>query len=137
MGSKGYTREVRVTDSPRKQSLRASLLEDLGAIPRSDSAGELDHLVWLLEQVENYVRRWIGFGTSEAAPTPTGALWDMVEIGTDVLAHELTSTNTAVDLLELLGRLQAGVASVGAAEDGCEPTELREIVSAMQDCIAG
>jgi hypothetical protein len=67
-------------DPGRRRELETLLRGHLAEQP---DAG-LSRLLWLADQLENYVERWIGFG--EAVPSPLrssleGDLFGMVEIG--------------------------------------------------------
>ena len=78
-------------DAARRRELEASLRRELGRHAAEDGLDSAGRVVWLLEQLENYVERWIGLGSAAAeglAPA-SNDLFGMIEIGTAVTSEAL------------------------------------------------
>ncbi len=106
-------------DDGRCRELEALLRGHL-AEQRDDG---LSRLLWLAEQLENYVERWIGFGEAMK-----GDLFAMVEIGARVTDEEIRRAPRPSDLqgawggfVEVLSGIRTGTHS--------RPAALRESLS--------
>lgn len=77
-------------DAERRRELEASLRNRLDA--QAGDARPLTRLVWVADQLENYVERWAAFrelAPSAAAGDPGDDLFDVVEIGAALFSEEV------------------------------------------------
>ena len=116
----------------RVRALRASLhdmLEDETVRRGLDPRGRL---VWLGEQLEHYVERWLGFaalpGVSPSAVL-TGDLFAMVEAGVGAVAEELSVVVAAPEAPAGWQRFRAELAAVRTAGDLVDPQRLRGLLA--------
>ena len=97
-------------DDDRKQTLRASLQGELATLACDPQNERVD---WLLGQIENYVKRWVDFGSeSQLRPDVNNDLWHMIEIATDVLNEEIAQADLPTDFATLWHEYQAVVAGI-------------------------
>jgi hypothetical protein len=121
-------------DDGRRRELEALLRGHL-ADQRDDG---LTRLLWLAEQLENYVERWIGFGEVMPTPLPAqreGDLFGMVEIGARLTDEEIRRAprppaveGAWADFSEVLSALRTGARA--------RPVELREPLSRFRSTLA-
>ncbi|CAA9346182.1 MAG: hypothetical protein AVDCRST_MAG89-2879 [uncultured Gemmatimonadetes bacterium] len=115
-------------NADRRRELEASLRGRLAEQP------EAHRLAWVVDQLENYVERWIGF--AEVVPEPLhhqlqGDLFGMIEIGEDVVDGEVARAPRSGELTEAWRRFRAAVARLRGAPDDGSPAELRDPLSGV------
>jgi hypothetical protein len=113
-------------DDGRRRELEALLRGHL-AEQRDDG---LSRLLWLAEQLENYVERWIGFGEAMK-----GDLFGMVEIGARVTDEEIRRATRPSGLQRAWDDFVEGLAEIRAGTHS-RPAALRESLSRFRATLA-
>ena len=111
----------------RQLELKASLRRELSRQAHERNLSSTGRVVWLLDQVENYVERWLGL---RAAPAQTVVpssddLFQMIEIGVEAVSAELHGLESRA-IAESWHDLIAVLAAVRAGSDTIEPHQLAE-----------
>lgn len=101
-------------DAVRRLELQTSLQRELERQAVEQNLTATGRIVWLLDQVENYIDRWRGIG-AHSTPVPHGSdLYQMIEIGVGVTTIELQALNSSQAnhewqlLLNILEQIRAG-----------------------------
>ena len=80
-------------NAARQHELKASLQRELNRQAQERNLSSTGRIVWLVDQVENYVERWLGMRV--AIPSTTlpldDELFGMIEIGAKAVSAELQS----------------------------------------------
>ena len=79
-------------DATRRQEWKASLERELQRQVVERQLSEHAQIAWLLEQLTNYVERWLALGGAPGSAVNEDALFQMVEIGTEVLSEVLRAS---------------------------------------------
>lgn len=112
----------------RRRELEASLRGRLAEQP------DEHRLAWVVDQLENYVERWIGFAEVMREPLHDqlqGDLFGLIEIGEDVTDGEVARAPRSAELGEAWHRFRAVVARLRGAPDDGSAAELREPLSGV------
>jgi hypothetical protein len=75
----------------RLRDLEASLRKELSRQVETDRLEPNARVIWLVDQLENYLQRWIGIGASSSqSELPiSDELFQMVEVAAEVVSAEL------------------------------------------------
>lgn len=111
-------------NSTRRSELQASLRKELNRQSQERNLSRTGRLIWLLDQVENYVARWLGLeATKKTAGMPSDDLFFMIEIGAEAVSTEcLDPTSSAESWHDFL----AALAAVRAGNQAIEKRQLAE-----------
>ncbi len=117
----------------RHLELQASLQRELDrqAVERGlSSAGRVG---WLLDQIENYVERWLGLRAALAQTTspPSDDLFRMIEIGAAVASAELQAVESPA-IGQRWHEFLAVLACVRAGSNTIEPQRLAESLAVVR-----
>ena len=74
-------------NSSRRIELHGWLRHELSRQSRERNLSSTGRVVWLLDQVENYVERWLG--NPQTAGASSNDLFQMIEIGAEAVSAEL------------------------------------------------
>jgi hypothetical protein len=87
-------------NADRKRFLRRSLASQLDTAAVVEDKNPLARPKWLVEQLENYIERWLGClaAFSQTGP-PAGddELFGMIRVGAELLGEELMRAKTTAD----------------------------------------
>jgi len=114
--------------SERRRELEASLRARLSEQP------EEHRLAWVVEQLENYVERWIGFAEAVREPFRDqlqGDLFGMIEIAEGVTDAEVARAPRSAELAEAWHRFRAVLARLRGAPGDGSAAELRAPLSGV------
>jgi len=116
-------------DPVRRRELETLLRGHLAEQPDDG----LSRLLWLADQLENYVERWIGFAEAMPSPLPAdleGDLFGMVEIGAAVTDEEI---RRAAYMPAVQGAWDEFSEIVSSIRTGAQsPAELREPLTRLR-----
>ena len=117
----------------RHLELQASLQRELDLQTVERGLSSTGRVVWLLDQMENYLERWVGLRAASAqtiAP-PTDDLFRMIEVGADVTAAELQVVESPA-IAESWHEFLAVLAAVRAGRNTIEPQRLAESLAVVR-----
>ena len=78
--------------SKRATELRASLVRELEAVSQREGYSQLARLIWLRNELENYLDRWLGFVALDETAISSlfqSDLFTMILVASDVYEQEL------------------------------------------------
>src|SRR5262245_49915690 len=130
-GGRGGQSDVPVshTMSPgRRRDLQASLRREFSLQTQERGLSQMARVVWLVDQLENYVERWVGLcQTSSHAVSPhSDDLFLMVEVGAEAVSEEVRALGSPVVAESWRGFL----AALAAARGGCDDTVAQRLSKA-------
>jgi hypothetical protein len=102
----------------RLRDLQASLRRELSRQTQERGLGPPGRVVWLIDQLEHYVERWVGLRQTTSQPfAPLGDdLFLMVEVGAEAVSEELR----AVESPAAAERWQGFLAELAVVRSGCD-----------------
>lgn len=94
-------------------------------------------VAWLLDQLDNYVERWIGMvaAAEPARPSVEDDLFHMIEIGAEAVSAELHSLESPIVADRWRGFLSA-VAAGGARAGSFQPVQLTTCLAAVRSALS-
>ena len=117
----------------RHLELQVSLQRELDRHAVERGLSSTGRVVWLLDQMENYVERWLGLRAASAqtiAP-PIDDLFRMIEVGADVTSAELQVVESPA-IAERWHEFLAVLAAVRAGRNTVEPQRLAESLAVVR-----
>jgi hypothetical protein len=121
-------------NAARQLELQASLRRELIRQAQEHNLTSTGRVVWLLDQVENYVARWLGLRavSPQTADAPSDDLFHMIEIGAKAVSAELIGLEPPASA-ETWPEFLAVLAAARAGSDTIEPDQLaKELVIIRQ-----
>ena len=115
-------------DDHRKAELRRSLERELESHVPVASSEPWIRAIWLAEQLENYVERWLAFCALPAIPMPAllnDDLFAMIECGAAAFGDAIRRLPDESELQVRWSRFAALLADVRANADRARANELR------------
>ncbi|MCI0639747.1 MAG: hypothetical protein L0Y72_18365 [Gemmataceae bacterium] len=76
-------------DATRRRDLESSLLSQLNQQTQEHGLSRSGRLLWLVEQLHNYVERWHGMRSVSEQSAADDDLFQMIEIAAAVISNEL------------------------------------------------
>lgn len=119
-------------NSSRRVELQASLQHELNRQSRQHNLSRTGRVVWLLDQVENYVERWAGRGTKpKTAGSVSDDLFHMIEIGVEAVSTELHRLGPPV-IAESWNNFVEELSNVRAGNERIEAKQLANLLAAFR-----
>jgi hypothetical protein len=120
-------------DAARRLELQTSLQRELERHAAERGLGPTARVAWLLDQLENYVERWLGLRAADGSAIAPASddLFGMIEIGADVTSGEVRAAEAAAVMgswqtfLTILAELRAGSSMI-------EPWRLAEALAVVR-----
>ena len=119
-------------DSTRRRELRASLVRQLTDESAQSRFSPRDRVHWLGDQVEEYLERWLAFCAASDPVSPLfveSALFDMLEIGSEVLTEELHTVSTPSNVADAWHGFEAALKRIRHQGDWQQAQRLRKILA--------
>jgi hypothetical protein len=117
----------------RRLELQASLQCELDRHAAKRDLNSTGRVAWLLDQLENYVERWLGLRAiaAQAVTPPSDDLFGMIEIGAGVTSRELQAVEAA-PISESWRAFLTILAEVRTGRSRIEPRRLAESLAVVR-----
>lgn len=117
----------------RHLELRASLQRELDRQAAEGGLSSTGRVVWLLDQMENYVERWLGLcaASAQTIAPPVDELFRMIEVGADVTSAQLQFVESP-SIAEKWRDFLAVLAAVRVGRNTIEPQRLAESLAVVR-----
>jgi hypothetical protein len=117
----------------RHHELEASLLRELDRQAVERGLCSTGRVAWLVDQIENYVERWLGLraGAAQTIAPPSDDLFGMIEIGADAVSAELQALKSPA-IAESWHKFLAVLAAVRAGSNAIKPQQLAESLAVVR-----
>lgn len=122
-------------DTTTREKMRDSLERALESESRGKEWDARDRVLWLSEQLEEYVERWIGFCELPSLPMSSLLVSDLfgaVEIGAEVLGAYLREYAATKDVQAAYGDFGAALRRVRVATRNAEAQALKEQMTVLR-----
>ena len=121
-------------NAARQQELEASLQRELNVRTEERKLDSAGRVAWLVDQVENYVQRWLGMSAVSPTRAPVDdELFRMIEIGAGVVSAELQGLQS-FDIADSWRAFLAELASV-RVQAAAQPDELKKKLAAVRSAV--
>jgi hypothetical protein len=122
----------------RSQDLRSSLEHELRAVTVRDTLDSESRRRWLLDQLDNYLDRWLGFA---AVGIPLKSLlrddlFTMLIVGVDAYARELEAAAIASSELAAWEKFQTLLRQLQETRDGSNLPALRIALTSVRNALS-
>jgi hypothetical protein len=120
-------------NAARRLELQASLQFELERHAVERGLSSTGRVVWLLDQVENYVERWLGLRSvpAQTIAPPSDDLFCMIEISAEMTSAELRAVESP-PIAESWQAFLAVLAEVRDASNIIEPQRLAESLAVVR-----
>lgn len=101
-------------NAARRDELEASLRCELDREAQEQNLNSTGRILWLIDQIENYVERWLAMGGAAAPTAVPDELFGMIEIGAAAVSAEPKGRESSAvadswrAFLALLAAIRAG-----------------------------
>src|SRR5580700_3893216 len=116
-------------DPARRLELQTSLEGELDRHASARALSPAGRVVWLVDQLENYVERWLGLraAAAQAIAPRSDDLFAMIEIGAEVTSGEVR----AVEATPIAGSWRAFLTVLAEVRAGSSMTEPQRLAEAL------
>jgi hypothetical protein len=120
----------------RLRDLQASLRRELNRQTQERNLGPAARALWLVDQLNHYVERWLGLCASSfpSVFAPNDDLFQMVEIGAEAVSEQLQSLESPATA-NSWQRFMAAWAAVRGARDPAAPQQLANALAAVRSAL--
>jgi hypothetical protein len=116
-------------DKQGRTQLRKSLLEALHAETQQNALSAHGRVLWLTDQLGEYIERWIGFCAIPSLPMPAlldSSLFRAVEVGAEVLGEAMQDWDATPSARSAWDTFTHTLADVRHASDRQQTSRLKE-----------